>query len=144
MRDVTAEEKTREQTFNRNHGKISPDETVRQVPPISLGDLLTRYSRFILIGTPGSGKTTLLHRAALGFAENRANTDLGWNGKPLLPIFTRLRNFGVFLAQHHAEFPAPCPGALVSYLENQYREGERGDLLPISLTGGCKKGIVLY
>ena len=107
------------------------------LPP---GELLNRYPRFALLGSPGSGKTTLLYRIALAFAENRAAEDLGWKGPPLLPLFTRLRNFGAFLAEHKEEYPAPCPGALLAHFENEYRSGERQFLTPDFFDRRLKEG----
>ena len=126
MRDLAAEE--HERLKNRS-GKMQ-EEKIKEIPPIGLGELVRRYPRFILIGSPGCGKTTLLHRLALAFAEGRAADDLGWDKKPLLPIFTRLRNFGAFLAQNKDKYPAPVSGSLVAYLENQVRDGERIHLTP--------------
>lgn len=78
-----------------------------------------------MTGSPGCGKTTLLNRLALAFAEGRADADLGWRGKALFPLFLRLRNFGAFIKQKQADFPEPSSGALIAYLENQLRVGER-------------------
>ncbi len=140
MRDVAAEQKARKEAGQMGQKKRPTEDPKDQPPPISLGELLNRYPRFLLKGKPGCGKTTLLHRAALAFAEGRATGDLGWQGQPLLPIFTRLRNFGVFLAQHKAKYPGPCPGALVDFLESQYRDGERGFLTPGFFDNRLKEG----
>jgi len=125
MRDLAAEEKAQKQLAKRKKPALAGEK----IPaPASLGEVLARHSRFILIGTPGCGKTTLLLRAALAFAEGRADQDLNWGKKPLLPIFARLRTFGAFLSQHREEYPAPCPGALATFFENQYREAMHKDL----------------
>jgi hypothetical protein len=97
---------------------------------LSLGEVVSNHQRFLLLGPPGCGKTTLLQRTALAFADGLAETELGWQGRPLLPIFIRLRNFALFLEEHKKEFREPLPGALVAYLENHYRPG-----MLISLTG---------
>jgi formylglycine-generating enzyme required for sulfatase activity len=125
LRDVRAEEETR-----RNMDRLARLEKGRagemeQAQPVEIGELLNRYPKFILIGSPGSGKTTLLSRVALAFAEGRAQEDLGWKGPKLFPIFLRLRNFGAFLKQNRDEYPAPAPGALIAYLENLFRDGDR-------------------
>ena len=104
------------------------DEKTR---PVGFTDLLARYNAFVLIGKPGSGKTTLFRRAALAFAEGRAEEDMGWQGKALFPIFLRLRNFGEFLQGQAGErFCDPAPGALLDYLKNRYQNGEYMDLTP--------------
>ena len=100
------------------------------VRPIGLGELAGSLPRFILTGPPGCGKSTLLARLALAFAEDRAGSDLGWGGARLLPVLLRLRNFGGFLEQHRGEFVDPSPGALVAYLEQYFRSGQRVSLTP--------------
>ena len=95
----------------------------------SLGEVIANHPCFLLKGPPGCGKTTLLRRAAIAFADGRSTTDLEWNREPLLPIFIRLRNFGVFLAKHHQRFSSPAPGALTAFMENYFREEHR---LPLS------------
>jgi formylglycine-generating enzyme required for sulfatase activity len=128
LRDHAAEEAARRKHSRTQRPEVGGEEAI---PPLELGQLLQRYPRFILIGSPGSGKTTLLRRLGLAFAEGRANADLGWSDeRPLLPVFSRLRNFGAFLAEHKGEYPAPCPGALLAFLENQYHVGERRDFKP--------------
>ncbi len=128
MRDLDAEEKARRKAAQHRGARLKEGDE-KPPAPIGITELLNNHSRFILIGSPGCGKTTLLRRVALAFAEGRAENDLGWNGgKQLLPVFTRLRNFGVFLSLHQKEYPAPCPGALVAFFENQYRESERMNL----------------
>ncbi len=129
MRDQKAEEKTTKQRQKRAHpDSANPEEETK---PLSIGDLLNRRSRFILLGKPGSGKSTLLHRIALAFAEGNAGLDLGWNGRTLLPIFIRLRNFAVYLEEHHRECVDPLPGSLVAYLDNYYR-GETTLRIPLT------------
>jgi formylglycine-generating enzyme required for sulfatase activity len=142
LRDTRAEEQAqkRGQRTKRRPDAIEMD--VEAVRPASFGELLNRYDRFVLIGPPGCGKSTLLHRAALAFAEGRATEDLGWTGKPLLPILIRLRNFGVFLREHSEEFFQPAPGSLLRYLEESFRSGERMALPPTFFDdrlaeGGC-------
>lgn len=124
----------------KSRTKNLPDTLEKETRLLSFGDLLNQHDRFILIGKPGCGKTTLLHRAALAFAEGRAETDLGWKGKNLLPIFTRLRNFGAYLLQHKDRFQAPCPGALIAYLESQLQDGERQILSPNFFDNRLKEG----
>ncbi len=110
--------------------------------PLSFGDVFRRYPRFLLRGDPGSGKTTLLRRAALSFVEGTSDADLGWKGKPLLPVFVRLRNFGIFLNENRAKFSGAAYGALTAFIENYFREEHR---LPLSAgffdrrleEGGC-------
>jgi formylglycine-generating enzyme required for sulfatase activity len=109
----------------------APHEADDKTRPVGLTELMERYHAFILIGKPGSGKTTLLRRAALAFAEGRAEADLGWTGKALFPIFVRLRNFGEFLnSEAGRNFCDPAPGALLEYLRNRYQNGEYMDLTP--------------
>jgi formylglycine-generating enzyme required for sulfatase activity len=130
MRDLDAEEKARRKMEKRK-GSESIEEGEKKPAPIGFTELLHNHSRFILIGSPGCGKTTLLRRIALAFAEGRAEEDLGWNaGRQLLPVFTRLRNFGVFLSHHMADYSTPCSGSLVAFFENQYRESDCKDLSP--------------
>lgn len=124
LRDVRAEEEAR----RRMERQRRPEKEMRgeDAPrPVEIGDLLNRYPRFILTGSPGCGKTTLLSRVALAFAEGRAAEDLGWQGRALFPIFFRLRNFGAFLQENRSKFPQPCSGSLVAYLESLFRDGER-------------------
>lgn len=132
LQDKRAEEQARKkmETILR-----SPDNKVREneekTRPIDLTELIMRYNAFILIGRPGSGKTTLLRRAALAFAEGRAEKDLGWKGKPLFPIYIRLRNFSEFLDSDIGKpFCDPAPGAILEYLKNRYQNGEYMDLTP--------------
>lgn len=129
LRDVRAEEEARKwMGKNRPPEKLKEDE--EKTRPVEVGELLQRYPKFILIGPPGCGKTTLLSRVALAFAEGRAKSDLGWQGDGLFPIFLRLRNFGAFLKQNRADYSEPGSGALVAYLENQFRDVERIPLTP--------------
>jgi hypothetical protein len=129
VRDEKAEEQARKKAEKR---QMRPQdmEKSEDVKPVDFNDLLARYERFVLIGLPGSGKTTLLRRAGLAFAEGRAEQDMGWKGAPLLPIFVRLRTFGIFLADNRAEFFEPSPGALVAFLERQKKTGQRYKLSP--------------
>jgi formylglycine-generating enzyme required for sulfatase activity len=129
VRDERAEAEARhkaERSLKRGAGQEKIAE--EQIKPVNFNDLLGRYNRFVLVGSPGCGKTTLLRRAALAFAENRASEDLGWKGKPLLPIFLRLRHLGVFLAENRDRYPNPSAGALVACLEQHLRQGERIEL----------------
>lgn len=129
LRDLEAEEKMHRQIGNRQRRGDLPENTIEdeKVIPLDLKGLLTEHEAFILIGPPGSGKTTLLRRAALAFVEGNAKDDLQWNGKPLFPIFLRLRNFSDYLTlpENQARFVDPAPGALIAYLENLYKHGER-------------------
>lgn len=126
LRDVRAEEEARRRMdkFSARPERIMKEQA-EEIKPVEVGELLGRYARFILIGAPGCGKTTLLSRIALAFAEGRAQSDLGWKGKNLFPIFLRLRNFGAFLKQNREEYSAPSSGALIAYLENHFRDGDR-------------------
>jgi hypothetical protein len=99
--------------------------------PATFAEIFNRHQCFLLKGPPGCGKTTLLHRSALVFTSGTAQTDLGWTGPVLLPIFLRLRNFGVFLAEHRDLFIGPEPGALTAFMENHFREERR-----LSLSAG--------
>jgi formylglycine-generating enzyme required for sulfatase activity len=129
VRDERAEaEAQRKATREMKRGEVREKLADEQVKPVNFNELLGRYNRFILIGSPGCGKTTLLRRAALAFAENRAAEDLGWGGKPLLPIFLRLRHLGVFLSENHDRYPHPSSGALVACLEQYLKQGERIEL----------------
>jgi formylglycine-generating enzyme required for sulfatase activity len=124
LRDMCAEEAARRHMEkSRQPEKMTQEE--QKTRPVEIGELLNRYPKFILLGPPGCGKTTLLDRIALAFAEGRAASELGWKGENLFPIFLRLRNFGKYLNQNRKDFPEPCSGALVAYLENQFRDGER-------------------
>ncbi len=127
LHDVRAEDEARRKADK--FGLARPDgellKELNKIEEIEIGELLNRYPKFILIGPPGCGKTTLLSRVALAFAEGRAQADLGWKGKNLFPIFLRLRNFGAFLKQNRDEFSAPSSGALITYLENLFRDGDR-------------------
>jgi formylglycine-generating enzyme required for sulfatase activity len=125
LRDVHAEEESRRKMDRLARPEKMANEQMEQIQPIEIGELLNRHSRFILIGAPGCGKTTLLSRVALAFAEGRAQADLGWKGKNLLPIFLRLRNFGAFLKENRDKYSAPSSGALIAYLENLSRDGDR-------------------
>jgi len=132
LQDKRAEEKAR-QKMERDQRKLENIERAddEQTRPVGYTELMTRYNTFILIGKPGCGKTTLLRRAALAFAEGRADEELNWKGKPLFPIFIRLRNFGEFLNSEAGErFCDPAPGALLEYLRNRYQNGEYMDLTP--------------
>lgn len=126
LRDVKAEEESRRKMdrLTSRPEKILKEQA-DEIKPVEIGELLNRYPKFILIGVPGCGKTTLLSRVALAFAEGRAQEDLGWKGKNLFPIFLRLRNFSAFLKQNRDEFSAPSSGALIAYLENLFRDGDR-------------------
>jgi len=97
---------------------------------IYINDLINSTRKFILVGPPGSGKTTLLRRIALAFAEGKAKEDLDWNSELLLPIFIRLRNFGTFLLENKDKFSSPGPGALITYLEQYFRDEYRLALTP--------------
>ena len=122
LRDVRAEETARKRMERARKPEKMDDEQTRLV---EIGELLNRYERFILIGPPGCGKTTLLDRLALAFVEGRAADELKWQGEALFPLFLRLRNFGAFIQQRQRDFPEPSSGALIAYLENQLRVGER-------------------
>lgn len=125
LRDVRAEEESRSRMEKFTRPERIIKEQADEMRAIEIGELLNRYPKFILLGAPGSGKTTLLNRVALAFAEGRAHDDLGWKGKNLFPIFLRLRNFGAFLKQNRDDFSAPSSGALIAYLENLFRDGDR-------------------
>jgi len=125
LRDVRAEEESRRKIDKVAQLEKAIKEQADEIKPVEIGELLNRYPKFILLGAPGSGKTTLLNRIALAFAEGRAQNDLSWKGKNLFPIFLRLRNFGAFLKQNRDEYSSPSSGALIAYLENSYRDGDR-------------------
>jgi formylglycine-generating enzyme required for sulfatase activity len=132
LQDKRAEEKARQKAerMQRKPEALAHEEDDK-THPVGFTDLISRYNSFVLIGKPGSGKTTLFRRAALAFAEGRAEEDMGWQGKPLFPIFLRLRNFGEFLqSQAGEQFCDPAPGALLDYLKNRYQNGEYMDLTP--------------
>lgn len=131
LRDIRAEEEARRKMDRLVRPEKMTNEQMEQVQPVEVGELLNRYPKFILLGAPGCGKTTLLSRVALAFAEGRAQADLGWKGKNLFPIFMRLRNFGAFLKLNRDKYSAPSSGALIAYLENLFRDGDR-----IRLTAG--------
>jgi formylglycine-generating enzyme required for sulfatase activity len=131
LHDQRAEQQARQKMERQAHNKAAPERMeAEEARPIGLGDLLARYPRFILTGPPGCGKSTLLARLALAFAEDRAGQDLGWKGARLLPVLLRLRNFGSFLEQRKADFADPSPGALLAYLEQYFRTGQRISLTP--------------
>lgn len=126
------EEKAQAEVGKRpRKSEVSPeqDSVEKNILSMRLGDLLDKHQRFILLGRPGCGKSTLLQRAALAFAEGREAADLEWSGRPLLPIFIRLRNFAVWLEKQD-DYCDPLHGALVAYLENFYRKGCLLDLTP--------------
>jgi formylglycine-generating enzyme required for sulfatase activity len=125
LRDMRAEEEARRKMDRFASMKPAIREQAEEAKPVEIGELLNRYPKFVLVGPPGCGKTTLLSRVALAFAEGRAEGDLGWKGKKLFPIFLRLRNFGAFLKQNRDEFSEPSFGALIAYLENLSRDGDR-------------------
>jgi len=125
LRDVRAEEESRRKMDRLARPEKIANEQMEQAQPVEIGELLNRYPKFILIGAPGCGKTTLLSRVALAFAEGRAQADLGWKGNNLFPIFLRLRNFGAFLKLNRDKYSAPSSGALIAYLENLFRDGDR-------------------
>ena len=125
LRDVRAEEASRRNMDRLARPEKMLKEQAEEIKPVEIGELLNRYPKFILIGAPGCGKTTLLSRVALAFAEGRAQDDLGWKGKNLFPIFLRLRNFGAFLKQNRDGYSSPSSGALIAYLENSFRDGDR-------------------
>ncbi|MBI3242718.1 MAG: SUMF1/EgtB/PvdO family nonheme iron enzyme [Chloroflexi bacterium] len=134
LRDPQEEEKARRRvdltsrsSFSKRQGEIDHEE----IKPASLSDVFNRHPCFLLKGPPGSGKTTLLRRAGLAFAEGSAQADLDWNGPTLLPVFVRLRNFGVFLGENRARFTSPAPGALTEFMEHYFRNEHR-----LSLSAG--------
>lgn len=131
------QDKRAEEQAHKNLEKLQrrPEDLIyeedEKTHPIGFTELMMRYTAFILIGKPGSGKTTLFRRAALAFAEGRAEDELGWKGKALFPIFIRLRNFGEFLnSETGKQFCDPAPGTLLEYLRNRYQIGEYMDLTP--------------
>ncbi len=130
VRDEKAEEEARKETEKAQKRALRTrlDEVQAPVQPVDFYAAFAKYKKFILVGLPGMGKTTLLRRAALAFAEGRAGEDLGWPGAVKVPIFVRLRNFGIYLAENRAKFSAPGPGALVAYLEQNLRSDERVDI----------------
>ncbi|MEJ5224142.1 MAG: hypothetical protein WHV44_06765, partial [Anaerolineales bacterium] len=128
VRDEKAEEAARKKAERGQHIRARLDEAQEQVQPVDFYDAFSKYKHFVLVGLPGTGKTTLLRRAALAFAEGRAATDIHWQGKHKLPIFVRLRNFGIFLEKNGEKFSAPGAGALVAYLEQHLRNDEGIDI----------------
>lgn len=123
VRDERAEEAARK-TAEKRKIRSRLDEGIEQIQPVDFYTAMAKYRRFVLVGMPGTGKTTLLRRAALAFAEGRATEDLGWQGEPKLPIFIRLRNFGIYLAENRSRFSAPGPGALVAFLEQNLQNDQ--------------------
>ncbi len=142
LQDRRAEEKARkrmERIQRKSENAEHTDE--EQTRPVSFTELMTRYHAFILIGKPGCGKTTLLRRTALAFAEGRAEEDLDWKGKPLFPIFIRLRNFGEFLDTEAGKgFFEPGPGALLEYLRSLYQKIKETELTPDFFTRRLDEG----
>jgi hypothetical protein len=98
LQDKRSEEEVQKkmERLQRKPENIAREDDERS-SSVSFTELISRHTAVVLIGKPGSGKTTLFRRAALAFAEGRADKDLDWKGKPLFPIFIRLRNFGEFL-----------------------------------------------
>jgi len=141
MRDLKAEEDARRQLERqtRRSDDLQMAVEAEASRSIRLGDILTRYKRFALIGGAGSGKTTLLKMAALAFIENQAAKDLGWTGEPLFPIFLRLRNFGAFLVDN-ANFSEPGPGALTAYLTHHFCQSYNLDLTTKFFDRHLRKG----
>lgn len=130
-RDPQAEAEARrlaEQRLKNKRRQPTEADDDPEPKPATLGDVLARYPSFIFCGPPGSGKTTLLRKLALAFAEGEQNS-VGWDKPALLPIFLRLRNFGMYLHENRARFTSPTPGALTAYMEHYFREEHR---LPLS------------
>ncbi|HPH98423.1 MAG TPA: SUMF1/EgtB/PvdO family nonheme iron enzyme [Anaerolineaceae bacterium] len=123
VRDDREEEKNRkEQEKHRVKNRLDERQDGQSFS-VDFSVAFSKYPCFVLVGLPGSGKTTLLRRTALAFAENRPE-DIGWQGQQYIPVFVRLRNFGIFLEENHAKFGAPGAGILVAYLEQNLRNVE--------------------
>jgi formylglycine-generating enzyme required for sulfatase activity len=94
--------------------------------PLTIGQVLDRYSRLVIIGDPGSGKTTLLAYLALTYA--RALRDgletvkerLKLEEQNHLPILLPLRDFGRHLKTQPVDSGQDGPALLLDYLHDYY------------------------
>ena len=114
------------------------EETAR---PVTLPEVLKKYSCFLLRGKPGCGKTTLLRHIALAFARGEQREKLGWEGPVPLPLLVSLRNFGAFLKSkiRDGRYVESQPRALLEYLEEHLRGASvlfSADFLPRRLEAG--------
>ena len=125
VRDEREEEKIRKESEKRKVRNRLDDPGEEIARSLDFCWAFAKYPKFVLVGMPGCGKTTLLRRTALAFAENRASEDLGWSGEQKIPVFIRLRNFSIYLAENRARFSEPGCGAILAYLEQNLRNDEK-------------------
>ena len=132
LRDEREEAQARQRAEKRARSSRGPELAAErdEIKPATLPEVFNRYPCFLLKGPPGCGKTTLLRRTALAFLEATAPEDLRWAGALLLPVFLRLRHFGIFLAENRARYPSGAHGALTAFMENHFRQEYRLPLSP--------------
>lgn len=113
--------------------------------PITIGDVLKRTARSIILGVPGSGKTTLLSYLANTFAQSllQGNASLVTLrlgiSESLLPIFIPLREYGRYIEQSSSK--SPTPAGFLEFLDHyfsQWNIGLSSDFFTQHLErGGC-------
>jgi predicted NACHT family NTPase len=87
--------------------------------------VLNKEKRLVLLGDPGSGKTTLLKYLALTFARDpEGKTGLVETRLQLkearLPILLPLRDFAVYLQEHHKDPSTDGPKCLLNFLATYF------------------------
>ncbi len=105
---------------------IGEESLRREFGYLTVGRVLQRYRRLVIIGDPGCGKTTLISYLALTYGrtlsgmEDLVQERLGLKEANALPVVLPLRNLGYHLNEKHSNPGKDGPAVLLDYLREYY------------------------